>query len=42
MYEILLYNRALTEAERVYVETYLNAKYFDPTTPPAHLRPTER
>jgi len=42
MYEILLYNRALTEAERVYVETYLNAKYFDPTTPPAHLRPAEK
>jgi hypothetical protein len=42
MYEILLYNRALSEAERAYVESYLNAKYFDPTTPPAHLRPAEK
>ena len=42
LFEILLYNRALSEAERVYVESYLNAKYFDPTTPPASLRPTEK
>jgi len=42
LFEILLYNRALSEVERVYVESYLNAKYFDPTTPPASLRPTEK
>jgi hypothetical protein len=42
MYEILLYNRALSEAERVYVESYLYARYFDPTTPPASLRSTDR
>ena len=41
-FEILLYNRALTDAERVYVEAYLNAKYLDPTVPPATLRPTDR
>jgi hypothetical protein len=42
LFEILLYNRALSEVERVYVESYLNAKYFDPTTPPASLRLTEK
>ena len=31
LFEILLYNRALSDVERVYVEAYLNAKYFDPT-----------
>jgi hypothetical protein len=33
--EILIYNRALADAERAYVEAYLNLKYFDATTPPA-------
>jgi hypothetical protein len=42
LFEILLYNRALSEAERSYVESYLNAKYLDPTVPPATLRPAER
>jgi ferric-dicitrate binding protein FerR (iron transport regulator) len=42
LFEILLYNRALSEVERVYVEAYLFAKYFDPTTPPASLRPAEK
>jgi hypothetical protein len=42
MYEILLYNRALTEAERVYVESYLSAKFFDVTVPPATLRPADK
>jgi hypothetical protein len=42
LFEILLYNRALTEAERAYVESYLNAKYLDPTVPPATFRPAER
>jgi ferric-dicitrate binding protein FerR (iron transport regulator) len=42
LFEILLYNRALSEAERVYIESYLNAKYLDPTTPPASLRPAEK
>jgi hypothetical protein len=37
LFEILLYNRALTEAERAYVESYLNAKYLDPATPPPSL-----
>jgi len=41
-FEILLYNRALTEAERAYVESYLNAKYLDPTVPPATFRSTDR
>ena len=42
LFEILLYNRALSEAERSYVESYLNAKYLDPTVPPATLRPSDR
>ncbi len=42
LFEILLYSRALSEVERVYVESYINAKYFDPTTPPASLRLTEK
>jgi len=42
LFEIMLYNRALTEAERAYVESYLNAKYLDPTVPPATFRPAER
>jgi hypothetical protein len=42
LFEILLYNRALSEAERTYVESYLNAKYLDPTVPPATLRPAEK
>ena len=33
--EILLYGRALTEAERLAVEAYLRAKWFAPTTPDA-------
>ena len=42
IFEILLYARALSDVERVYVETYLTAKYLDPTTPPAVLRPAEK
>jgi hypothetical protein len=42
MFEILLYNRALSEVERVHIEAYLYAKYFDATTPPASLRPSEK
>jgi len=42
LFELFLYNRALSENERVYVESYLNAKYFDPATPPASLRPAEK
>lgn len=42
IFEILLYNRGLTEAERVYVETYLNAKYLDPATPPQTLRAADK
>jgi hypothetical protein len=42
LFELLLYNRALTEAERVYIDAYLGAKYFDPSTPPASLRPPEK
>jgi hypothetical protein len=36
--EVLLYNRAVSETERVYIEAYLHAKYFDPTAPPVSLR----
>src|SRR6185295_5905606 len=42
LFEILLYNRGLTEAERAFIESYLNAKYLDPSTPPATLRPADR
>ena len=42
LFEILLYNRALSEAERAYVESYLNAKYLDPSVPPPMFRPAER
>jgi outer membrane biosynthesis protein TonB len=42
LFEILLYSRALSEAERAYVESYLNAKYLDPTVPPPTFRPAER
>jgi hypothetical protein len=35
LFEILLYNRALSEAERSHVEAYFFSKYFDPATPPA-------
>lgn len=35
LFELLLYNRALSEAERLHVEGYFAAKYLDPTTPPA-------
>jgi ferric-dicitrate binding protein FerR (iron transport regulator) len=42
LFELLLYNRALTEAERAYVESYLNAKYLDPATPPPTLRGTDK
>jgi len=38
LFEILLYNRGLTEAERIHVDAYLNAKYLDPMTPPQTLR----
>lgn len=39
--EVILYGRALPEAEHAYVEAYLQAKYFDPTFPPAVARPGE-
>jgi hypothetical protein len=42
LFELFLYNRALSENERVYVESYLTAKYFDPATPPSSLRPAEK
>ncbi len=42
LFEILLYNRALSDVERVYIESYVNAKYFDATTPPATLRPSDK
>lgn len=40
--EILLYPRALADAERAHVEAYLAMKYFDPTAPPAFARPAEK
>jgi hypothetical protein len=42
LFEILLYNRALSDAERAFIDTYLYAKYFDSTTPPALLRPADK
>jgi hypothetical protein len=42
LFEILLYNRGLTEAERAFIESYLNAKYLDPSTPPPMLRTTDK
>lgn len=42
LFEILLYNRGLTEAERVFIESYLNAKYLDASTPPATIRPADK
>jgi len=42
LFEVFLYNRALSDTERAYIESYLNAKYFDPTTPPSSLRPAEK
>jgi len=40
LFEVLLYNRALSETERSFVEAYFYAKYFDPATPPASWDPT--
>jgi hypothetical protein len=40
--EIVLYNRALSEAERASVEGYLQSKYFDATAPPAAWRPSNK
>ncbi|HLY12421.1 MAG TPA: FecR domain-containing protein [Planctomycetota bacterium] len=42
LFEMLLYNRGLAEAERVYVESYLNSKYLDPATPPVTLRASDK
>jgi hypothetical protein len=42
LFEILVYNRALGDAERLLVDGYLNAKYFDATSPPPLVRPGER
>ncbi len=39
--EVLLYNRAVSDAERVSIDGYLHAKYFDPTASPASLRPPD-
>ncbi len=41
-FEILLYNRAIGDAERPYIDAYLNSKYFDPNAPPPMNRPSER
>lgn len=42
LFEILLFNRALPDTERAYVDAYVNAKYFDPTSPPPMTRPAEK
>lgn len=42
LFEILLFNRALADPERAYVDAYLNSKYFDPTAPPPMNRPAEK
>jgi hypothetical protein len=42
LFELLLYNRGLSETERAYVESYLNAKYLDAATPPANLRSADK
>ena len=42
LFEILLFNRALGDSERQFVDGYLNAKYFDPTSPPPLNRPAEK
>ncbi len=42
LFELLLYNRGLSETERAYVESYLNSKYFDPATPPQTLRVSDK
>jgi ferric-dicitrate binding protein FerR (iron transport regulator) len=42
IFEVLLFNRALSEQERAYIESYFALKYFDPTSPPALVRPSEK
>jgi hypothetical protein len=42
LFELLLFNRALSEQERAYIESYFALKYFDPTSPPAFVRPSEK
>jgi hypothetical protein len=40
--EVILYNRALSESERMAVEAYFVSKYFDSTAPPVATRPEEK
>jgi hypothetical protein len=42
LYEMIVYARALNDAERAHVEGYLLAKYADATVPGPILRPSER
>lgn len=42
LFEVLLFNRTLGDAERAYIDGYLNSKYFDATTPPPMNRPAEK
>ncbi len=42
LFEILLFNRALADTERQFVDGYINAKYFDPTSPPPMNRPADK
>ena len=39
LFEMVLFNRAVSEQERAYIESYFALKYFDPTAPPALARP---